>query len=234
MQWMHFSDPTRMFTREEMDEVVSKNAEVDCITSHHFRVFPPIIAGRPALYFTLLRNPVDYLISLARHTIRERAGTAPEFRSVLPRNLDELSVTGLLRFWIEEAKGSVDSELFFGGSFSRMFFEKTAENLGLGTEKRRVTKSDQSWSQWAAKAIAVAQLNQFFFVGDFANLTLEVRRLAKLLAPFGFACRELDVPWERRSTDQPFASPEEEQAVRTELEEILVIDREIYHYFFAK
>jgi hypothetical protein len=44
MQWMHFSDPTRMLTREEMDEYVSKNAELDCITSHHFRVFPPAIA----------------------------------------------------------------------------------------------------------------------------------------------------------------------------------------------
>jgi len=223
-----------MFTREELDEFVSENSEVDCITSHQFRVFPPIIAGRPALYLTLLRNPVDYLISLARHTIRERSVHTDEFRSVLPGNIDELTVSGLVRFWINEAKGSVDSELFFGANFSRMFFEKTAENLGLGTEKRDVTKSDQAWSQWVAKAISVAQLNQFFFVGDFANLTLEVHRLAKLLAPFGFDCSELDLPWERRSTDQPFASRNEEQAVRAELEEILVIDREVYHYFFPK
>ena len=223
-----------MFTREELDEFVSENSEVDCITSHHFRVFPPIIAGRPALYLTLLRNPVDCLISLARHTIRERSTHTAEFRSVLPGNIDELSVSGLVRFWIDEAKGSMDSELFFGASFSRMFFEKTAENLGLGTEKRDVTKSDQEWSQWAAKAISVAQLNQFFFVGDFANLTLEVHRLAKLLAPFGLACSELDLPWERRSTDQPFASRNQEQAVRAELEEILVIDRQVYHYFFPK
>jgi hypothetical protein len=52
MQWMHFADPTRMFTQEEMDDYVGKNAELDCISSHHFRVFPPVIAGRPALYIT--------------------------------------------------------------------------------------------------------------------------------------------------------------------------------------
>jgi hypothetical protein len=49
---------------------------------------------------------------------------------------------------------------------------------------------------------------------------------------FGFDCRELEVSWERRLSDRPFASPEQERAIRTQLEETLVIDREIYQYFF--
>jgi hypothetical protein len=85
MQWMHFSDPTRMLTREEMDEYVSKNAELDCITSHHFRVFPPVIAGRPALYITFLREPAGFLISLARHWIRDHTELTPEFRGIYRR-----------------------------------------------------------------------------------------------------------------------------------------------------
>jgi hypothetical protein len=232
IQWMQFSDPTRMFTQGEMDDYVWRNIQVDCITSHHFRVFPPVIAGRPALYLALLRNPVDCLISLARHTMRETPKLTPEFRSVLPANLDELNVAGLLSYWINEALESADSELFFGASFSRMFFEKTVESLGLGNEKRVVSKTDQAWSQWVAKGVAVAQLNQFFFVGDFANLAGEIQRLAELLKPFGFACQETDLPWERRSAGQPFVSLEEEQKFRAQLEEVLLIDREVYRHFF--
>jgi len=100
--------------------------------------------------------------------------------------------------------------------------------------KAQRTKSDQAWSQWAVKAIAVAQLNQFFFAGDFTNLALEISRLAKRLTPFGFACRELDVPWERQSTGKPFSSAEEEQKIRVELAEISSIDQEIYSHFFPK
>src|SRR3984957_17969557 len=103
IQWMQFSDPTRMFTQGEMDDYVWRNSQVDCITSHHFRVFPPVIAGRPALYLALLRNPVDYLISLARHTVQEKPKLTPEFRSVLPANLDELNVAELLSYWVNEA-----------------------------------------------------------------------------------------------------------------------------------
>src|ERR1700678_625645 len=232
IQWMQFSDPTRMFTQGEMDDYVWRNIQVDCITSHHFRVFPPVIAGRPALYLALLRNPVDCLISLARYTMRETPKLTPEFRSVLPANLDELNVAGLLSYWINEALESADSELFFGASFSRMFFEKTVESLGLGNEKRVVSKTDQAWSQWVAKGVAVAQLNQFFFVGDFANLAGEIQRLAELLKPFGLACPETDLAWERRSAGQPFVSPEEEQKFRAQLEEVLLIDREVYRHFF--
>jgi len=231
MQWMHFSDPIRMLTRAEMDEYVSKNPEIDCITSHHFRVFPPIIAGRPALYITFLRDPASFLISLARHWIRDRAELTPEFKAQLPPDFDQFDVISLLRFWLDSAQRRANPEHLFGAEMALMFFEGTIKDLGFGTDTTTFSPSNENWCRYLAKAIAITQLNQFFFVGDFATLTEDIRELARRLQRFGIIADGFEIPWERRSTDQPFASAEEENAVRELIPAAFPVDRDIYAHF---
>jgi hypothetical protein len=231
MQWMHFADPTRMFTQQEMDDYVAKRAELDCITSHHFRVFPPIIAGRPALYITFLREPASFLISLARHWIRDGAELTPEFRAHLPPDFDRLDVPGLLRFLLDSAERRANPEHLFGAEMSLMFFEGTIRDLGFGRDTARFSPRNEDWCRYLAKAIAIAQLKQFFFVGDFATLTEDIRELAQRLQHFGISADGAEIPWERRSTGQLFTSAEQEYRVRELIPLAFPVDRDVYAYF---
>jgi hypothetical protein len=231
MQWMHFADPTRMFTQEEMDDYVAKNPELDCITSHHFRVFPPVIAGRPALYIAFLREPASFLISLARHWIRDRSELTPEFRAHLPPDFDQLDVLGLLRFLLDSAQRRTKPEHLLGSEMSLMFFEAMISELGFGRDTTRFSAQNEDWCRYLAKAIAIAQLKQFFFVGDFATLTEDIRDLARRLRHFGISADSAEIPWERRSTDQLFASAEEEDRIRALIPLAFPVDRDVYAYF---
>jgi hypothetical protein len=231
MQWMHFADPTRMFTQQEMDDYIAKNAELDCITSHHFRVFPPVIAGRPALYITFLREPASFLISLARHWIQDRAELTPEFRVHLPPDFDQLDVLGLLRFLLDSAQRRTNPEHLFGAEMSLMFFEGMISELGFGRDTTRFSAHNEDWCRYLAKAIAIAQLKQFFFVGDFATLTEDIRDLARRLRHFGISGDSAEIPWERRSTGQLFASAEEEERIRALIPLAFPVDRDVYAYF---
>jgi len=82
-----------------------------------------------------------------------------------------------------------------------------------------------------ARAIAITQLEHFFFVGDFANFSSEVLRLAGLLRTLGIEAKDVGIPWERRSADRPFTSPEQEREIRETLTRQLPIDRSVYEYF---
>ena len=159
MRWMHFADPTRMFTQQEMDDYVAKNAELDCITSHHFRVFPPVIAGRPALYITFLREPASFLISLARHWIRDQTELTPEFRLHLPPDFDQLDVLDLLTFWSNSAQRRANPEHLFGAEMTLMFFEGVMNELGFGKDTMTFSAANENWCRYLAKAIAITQLD---------------------------------------------------------------------------
>jgi hypothetical protein len=106
------------------------------------------------------------------------------------------------------------------------------KRLGFDPEKLSQSKTDQAWTQSLARAIAVNQLNQFFYLGNFASFPKEIRRLAETLRPIGVDTGELNIPWERPSAGQTFGSAEQERAVRTRLEATLSVDCEVYHHFF--
>jgi hypothetical protein len=227
MQWIYFPDPKRILTVNEMEDFVRRNQNVDCITSHHIRLFPPVIAGRPALYLTFLRQPADYCISSARHAIQTQREMSSEHRALQPKNLDQLSVVDLIQHWIQEE----EKDVFVGADFSRIFFETAAIRLGVDPRKTIRSNEELESIQNLGRAIAITQLEHFFFVGDFANFSIEVRRLAVLLRALGVEAKDVEIPWERRSADRPFTSPEQERDIRETLTRLLPIDRSVYEYF---
>ena len=234
MKWMEFADPMRMFTQEEMEDCVSKNPHLDCITSHHFRVFPPVIAGRPALYLTFLRETGGYFISLAKHFIRERSNLSAEFLTHLPKDYDKQGVSALLDFWIDGARQRKEPHHLFGAEMCLMFFEGLVHHIGFAEDKIATPKPDENWARYLAKAIAINQLNQFFFVGDFETYAEDVRGLARTLKTFGAAVDKFEVPWERRATEPPFALPEREEEIRNTLLMLFPVDQEVYEHFHQR
>lgn len=227
MEWIYFPDPKRVLTLDEMEDFVRRNQDIDCITSHHIRLFPPVIAGRPALYLTFLRHPADYCISSARHAIQTQREMSFEHRALQPKNLEELTVVGLIQHWIQEE----EKDVFVGADFSRIFFEAAATRLGVDPGKTVQSNEELASIQNLARAIAITQLEHFFFVGDFANFSSEVLRLAGLLRTLGIEAKDVGIPWERRSADRPFTSPEQEREIRETLTRQLPIDRSVYEYF---
>jgi hypothetical protein len=230
MQWIYFSDPKRVLTQKEMEDVVRQNRNIDCITSHHIRLFPPIIARRPAFYITFLREPADYCISSARHAIRTQREMSTEHRALQPENLEQFTVLGLIQHWIEEE----EKDIFVGSDFSRIFFETIAIRLGIDPGKIIRSNVERESIQTLARAIAITQLKHFFFVGDFAEFSTEVRRLAGVLRALGVEIKNEQVPWERRSSDRPFSSPEQEREIRKTLTRLLPVDRSVYEYFSSR
>jgi hypothetical protein len=227
MQWIYFPDPKRVLTQNEMEDFVRQNQDVDCISSHHLRLFPPVIGGRPALYLTFLRQPADYCISSARHVVQTQREMSAEQRALQPKNLESLSVVGLIQHWIAEE----EKDIFVGADFSRMFFEATAIRLGIDRHKIIRSKEEQESIQNLTRSIAITQLEHFFFVGDFANFSNEIQRLAALLQQLGIETDNMEIPWERRSSDQPFSSPEQEREIRETLTRLLPVDRDVYTHF---
>ena len=193
-----------------------------------------MIAGRPALYITFLREPAGYLISLARHWIRDHTELTPEFRAHLPPDFDQLDVLDLLTFWLDSAQRRANPEHLFGAEITLMFFEGMMNELGFGKDTTTFSAANENWCRYLAKAIAIMQLDQFFFVGDFATLTEDIRELGRRLQPFGIEADCLDIPWERRSTDRPFASAEQETRFRERILAAFPVDRDVYAHFHLR
>jgi hypothetical protein len=63
---------------------------------------------------------------------------------------------------------AADWHPFFGADISRLFFLDMIKRLGFDPEKPSQSKTDQAWTQSLAKAIAITQLSQFFYLGNFA------------------------------------------------------------------
>jgi hypothetical protein len=143
-------------------------------------------------------------------------------------------VSGLLDFWIDGARQRKEPYHLlgvFGAEMTLMFFEGLIDRLGFAKDKIATPKPDENWSRYLAKAIAINQLNQFFFVGDFATYSEDVRELARRLKTFGAAVEKFETPWERRSTEPPFASPEREEEIRNSLVMTFPVDQEVYEHF---
>jgi hypothetical protein len=223
--------PERIWSLSEMETFVAARPHLRCFASHEVREFPQVLAGRPVLYFTFLREPVDRLVSCARHLIRERATLGSEFECYLPAKSTALNVSSVLRGWIDTAIGPNRKTHVEASSLARFFFHcslATLERLGQvtptpGGSNRREEHDDQ-----VAFAMALTELKHFFFVGDFAHFQRDLARLADSLQRFGVPAEVGAVPHERRSAKGGFGSEAEEAEIRRRLRALLPIDVALY------
>jgi hypothetical protein len=64
------SDPNFVLTPEQLECLLVDRSDLVAFSSHHIRVFPRVLAGRTALYFTMLRHPTETFISLLKYVRR--------------------------------------------------------------------------------------------------------------------------------------------------------------------
>lgn len=225
------SIPERIWSLSEMETFVAARPHLRCFASHEIREFPQVLAGRPALYFTLLREPVDRVVSCAKHLIRECATPNPSFEWYLPAKNTALDVPSVLRGWIDTATGPNRKTHVEASSLARFFFHCSLAALqGLGQVTGTPCESDrcEGHDDQVAFALALTELKRFFFVGDFAHLQRDLARLAASLQRFGVPATAEVVPHERRSTEGGFGSDAEEAEIRRRLRAVLPIDVALY------
>jgi hypothetical protein len=223
--------PEHTWSISEMEAFVAARPHLRCFASHEVREFPQVLAGRPALYFTFLREPVDRLVSCAKHLVRECTTPNPSFECYLPAKSTALNVPSVLRGWIDTAIGPNRKTHVEASSLARFFFHcslATLEGLGQVTPMPGRSGRREEHDDWVAFTIALTELKRFFFVGNFAHLQREVARLADCFERFGVPAQVGVVPHERRSASDGFGSDAEEAAIRRQLRAVLPIDVALY------
>jgi hypothetical protein len=222
--YLYNDEPEHILSVEEIGDFVARNPTVDCIASHGIRVFPPLVNDRPAHYITFLRNPVDRLVSCARHLVREFPGLNAGHDRYL---LDAQSPPELLSKWVHHASKKLFSDPLGTSSLARYFLPP--EQIALGSVAN--PSGDSTQAVEAINLIALltlGKLRRFFFVGDFDNFEPELRRLASALTDLGFVLPVTEIPRERVSIGSIFESAEQERSIRDELYRITELDRRIY------
>ena len=223
--------PERTWSLSEMETFVAARPHLRCFASHELREFPQVLAGRPALYFTFLREPVDRVVSCAKHLIRECATPNPNFERYLPAKNTAVDVPSVLRGWIDTGTGPNRKTHVEASSLARFFFHGSLATLkGLGrvtATPGRANRCEERDDQ-VAFAMALTELRRFFFVGDFAHLQRDIARFAASLQRFGVLASVGVVPHERRSAEGSFGSDAEEAEIRHRLRAVLPIDVALY------
>jgi hypothetical protein len=218
--YCYSSHADHILSIREMTEFVDQNPSVNCVASHAIRAFPRMVSDRPAYYITFLRDPVDRLISCAKHLLREFDMLGEGHDKYLLN--DAKSVPDLLSVWIHYASQKLPRDPVGASSLARYFLPR--ERINFTREASGSFDSEVG----IAELRALSELQRFFFVGDFANFEQEVHRLAAALARFGYQCPLEKVPRERISPPLAFQSAEQECSIRDGLNRITELDRQVY------
>jgi hypothetical protein len=229
--------PEHAWSLSEMEAFVAARPYLRCFASHEVREFPQVLAGRPALYFTFLREPADRLVSCAKHLLRERGTLSSDFERYLPAKSTAPDLPEVLRGWIDTAIGPNRKTHVEASSLARFFFHNSwvaLEHSGQVTPSLGKLDRREDYDDQLAFALALAELRRFFFVGDFAHFQREMVRLAGSLRAFGISADVGVVPHERRSTKGGFASKAEEAEIRRGFRAVLPIDVALYETLAAR
>jgi hypothetical protein len=202
------------YSAEELERALSQTPDVAAFSSHHVRVFPPVLLGRPVLYVTFLRDPVRQFVSHMTHVRKHYAElTDPSLVRSLPPDAPELSLREFARWLLTHEK-----DIYFRENYDIDFF--TRYNPG---PRSRVSR---------AKSI----LTEFFFVGITERMDESMRSLRRLAE-----ARGLDFPSEplrvvnassEPGDDLDWIHPQDE--VGAMLLDSVCEDRELYRWVLAR
>lgn len=110
---LYLEDPADEQTPHRVRAALHEHRDVRAISSHSFHQFPPEIGGRAALYFTLLRDPADRIMSYMRYCQKNWESLSEEHRRGLPEGFREMGVLDYIRWQSSrlEAGGGISSNL---------------------------------------------------------------------------------------------------------------------------
>ena len=173
-----------------MEQKIRENPEMISLSSHFIRHFPADLAGRRLLYFSFVREPMDWYISYFSY-IKKKYDSFPEvLRKKLPPNCSNLSIRESIAFTLkkEGSQGTV------GNWLTRFFCTTACEESG-----NRVPKDndfEDKCLQFSKRA-----LDSFAFVGLTERFNESFQALRTFIRSYGFDLCALDAPFENISSD---------------------------------
>jgi hypothetical protein len=172
---MYDEDPRAECDPHRIRASLYRHHGIRAISSHSFREFPPEIGGRPALYFSVLRDPGDRILSYMRYCQKNWDELSAAHKRQLPEDFRDMDVVAYLRWQASRmtTSGAISANLQCQ-YFCRPTTFRSAQRI----------------------------LRKFFFIGITDRMTLSIAVLRKKLEPWGI---HLDnPPAERANTTSEF------------------------------
>jgi len=175
-----YTDPVFVLSPNELDRLCSTRADLIAISSHNLRVFPSVVGGRHALYFTMLRHPVDTFLSLLKYVRRDFHRFTDEVRRYWPKNTPECTLRELAEHAMWEA--GVQGQYCLQ---TRFFCPPAYVNIPIGY--------DLNIYGACSFVIASSCLDRFFHVGIVEEMDQTMELLAAKLARAGISLEISDL-----------------------------------------
>jgi hypothetical protein len=97
-----------VYSEEALTETLLQSPNIKFLSSHFILTFPPNLAGRRMLYFTLLRDPIQQFISYLTYVKKEFATvTDPNLLSCLPPDPRALSSREFARWLLAQDRDDI-------------------------------------------------------------------------------------------------------------------------------
>jgi hypothetical protein len=138
-----------------------------CMSSHYFRVFPAICAGRRMRYFTLLRDPVRQFVSYVRYQQINYSESFPaEARAALPPHPDQLELRDVAD-WILSSPNDIPERENYQSNFLASYEWRTRTGRGPQPGAPSPVWAPEDWAAYrsARPALAKEVLDGFAVVG---------------------------------------------------------------------
>lgn len=168
----HFhSDTEFVLTTTILETLFEINPLLRSLSSHHLRVFPIRILGRPAHYITFLRDPTQTLVSLLSYTQRNHQNLPAKAREFWPKETPRLPLRDLAG-WFLDKWGTNESS-----GQSRFFCRQEV------LAKYHISDCDAAGL--VLFEIAEKVLSQFLFVGIVEDMAMSIDVLDARLRGLG-------------------------------------------------
>jgi hypothetical protein len=165
------SDADFVLTPRILETVFEINPFLRSLSSHHLRVFPTRITGRPAHYITFLRDPTAALLSRLSYAQWNFKNLRPKTREFWPTDTQRLSLRDLARWYLDQVGEQECS------SQTRFFCHREV------LAKYHVADSTAGAAVHSEMASNV--LKQFLFVGIVEDMSISVDVLDARLRGLG-------------------------------------------------
>jgi hypothetical protein len=194
-------------------------------TTHNIRRFDPMSGARPVHYFTLLREPVEHVLSAVRYMLQERTafGIPPDIAQtprdvaawVMSRSVDEpfrenAQTNHLaLYVWCDATRGRCDPE-----------------------NRRSWSPADRTAYERERLDIAKDVLRSFLAVGTVERITESLELVRRRAAQFGLVLPPADKVQHYNATRIPYGNLSwiDDDPVGARLRESVAVDSELYAF----
>jgi hypothetical protein len=199
---LYHSDPNYILPPDALEALIRSEASIKCVASHSIRYFPPSVAGRQVKYITMMREPLDRMLSVITYVRAELETFTEEHVRTLPPHADRLSALEFIKFRNEEVRTRIALHPIDGSIAGNVVLPQFLLNGSSLTLKiiasLPISFCRSAWIGRLAVDAAVRQcrreLSSFFFVGDFHRFEQSVARLQKAVQAQGVTCPVSRVP----------------------------------------